>query len=1249
MEHVMDPYEQQLLSVFNSYDVSHKGSLDRHSLQQLCNSLQLEDRGVELVKCLVSDTKSCATFNEFKEGLLALLGNVQSSRQKLDFDGGEDDETESPDREISPKFVYGSKKYGRRSRPESTELELFEASDEDLDLEEEKNSEVFLEKCKPAKSVKVQRSSSQSDVTHSRKRKTAGKLKRCTSFPGNHEMAEHFKPWSSQDKKIQSTSEENYCATLLQSALQQLAIGADGFLTHLEVIRVCEFMNLHEIAKDLLLVQDGGDFNKKVSVEDFAELLQQRNDNYDMESSHLSSVNSTLNNITENFGNKSLQYLSMGPNGSGLISSQAIVELWESAGISSGSNLLNELGFTENMISIIDLATIIDEELRSITDIRTDNNYTSLTPHIVLLQASIALYQSEVKYLKSVLEHVSAERDKLRSDIVDANHRATLLAQEIDDNHLKMEQSSQNQVKLLEQRHTDILKDLTSQFIGEKENMGQLNNKLDEKIFILETEEAKLRSDLLGIQSYNTVLEKENSSLVNQLSELKLERNNLSDKVTILSTECQKICEFERERSEIEPLVKKLSVLQLENAELRDKNDELCTEVESLNLQMSALRSKVSLNVGGVECENSALADSLSVGFSLGAIKRRVESPNKENSFCVDSESPRLGKVRRCYNKNQPEPGEVLLDILGSQPLCNSSESGFEADLDCCDSSSFNESETHDEITALQARIACLEQLLKQNHFKSSAPIAINNIKQVDANLTLDLDKLQLQKRCKELEQILEEVHVTVVNMKCKKSDCKNNCNQCNPVSIISDKLKEFAFESTSDESLGSTATTVISVDYKPLKVDSYTETDNSCIEMNNIIDEKMNLVQRCEELEQALDLLRNEYDHCENYWANKLDDERQLYEQEHEQSNEKLKELLIKISEYETQFGSQQSDVLDGRLSPINETQLETQFTELEEEYDSFRSTMEQKIKQQDKQICELKLKLNYKPNCDIGLQVELPEIIHEHGDNKLSNLSNVVVSTNIFSSETIPQGWQYPSSIDSPSIDPPSITPLPSSITQEISVNDSLCSCSSEENNSASLPPNIWQQPALSTASSPPHSLNYLPEHTANHFPVGACRPKTKRNARKHDRSIFTVPQCRLQKKEHDMILHRHSEMMEGGDRWFNGHLNDQSCLVPVNSIHHLHGRLRALDQHCRHLQFILKQQQRHSEGVMHHCWQQHREEINELQIQMKTLHEKLARSDMLIKDLYVENTYLIANNQRLEHRCHMLVQCSSESTSV
>lgn len=53
--------------------------------------------------------------------------------------------------------------------------------------------------------------------------------------------------------------------------------------------------------------------------------------------------------------------------------------------------------------------------------------------------------------------------------------------------------------------------------------------------------------------------------------------------------------------------------------------------------------------------------------------------------------------------------------------------------------------------------------------------------------------------------------------------------------------------------------------------------------------------------------------------------------------------------------------------------------------------------------------------------------------------------------------------------------------------------------------------------------------------------------------------------------------------------------------------------------------------------------------MQLHLKTLQEKLSRSDILIKELYVENTHLIANNQRLEHRCHMLIQCSNESTSV
>lgn len=42
---------------------------------------------------------------------------------------------------------------------------------------------------------------------------------------------------------------------------------------------------------------------------------------------------------------------------------------------------------------------------------------------------------------------MSGERDKLRTDILDANERASLLAQEIDDHHARLEESSHQQIR----------------------------------------------------------------------------------------------------------------------------------------------------------------------------------------------------------------------------------------------------------------------------------------------------------------------------------------------------------------------------------------------------------------------------------------------------------------------------------------------------------------------------------------------------------------------------------------------------------------------------------------------------------------------------------------------------------------------------------------------------------------------------------------------------------------------------------
>lgn len=63
------------------------------------------------------------------------------------------------------------------------------------------------------------------------------------------------------------------------------------------------------------------------------------------------------------------------------------------------------------------------------------------------------------------------------------------------------------------------------------------------------------------------------------------------------------------------------------------------------------------------------------------------------------------------------------------------------------------------------------------------------------------------------------------------------------------------------------------------------------------------------------------EYEKCEDYWSNKLEEERHLYDQEQQLSDEKFSELMSKIREYEEMFGAQEDNSVDSdRLSTIEE-----------------------------------------------------------------------------------------------------------------------------------------------------------------------------------------------------------------------------------------------------------------------------------------------------------------------------------------
>ncbi|XP_072938890.1 ninein homolog [Epargyreus clarus] len=115
----MNHYEKQLYSVFKTFDIANEEALDRSAVLELCDALQLDDRGAALVDSLFERSTDRVTFTQFRNGLLSVLGGeppAPAAAAATAAPPHSDDD--SSGREVAPKFVFGSKKYGRRSRPQ---------------------------------------------------------------------------------------------------------------------------------------------------------------------------------------------------------------------------------------------------------------------------------------------------------------------------------------------------------------------------------------------------------------------------------------------------------------------------------------------------------------------------------------------------------------------------------------------------------------------------------------------------------------------------------------------------------------------------------------------------------------------------------------------------------------------------------------------------------------------------------------------------------------------------------------------------------------------------------------------------------------------------------------------------------------------------------------------------------------------------------------------------------------------------
>uniref|UniRef100_A0A3B4ZY62 Ninein-like n=1 Tax=Stegastes partitus TaxID=144197 RepID=A0A3B4ZY62_9TELE len=333
-------YVTQLKAEFDSCDTTATGFLDRDELTELCSKLQLDAHLPLLLDTLLGGRSySRVNFEEFKEGFVSVLS------RSLDFSTSEDDssylEPAAPE-EVKPKFVKGTKRYGRRSRPDSTPEAALTCDSED--------SPPCRTEASDSSPIGVRRA----------------KLRRATSL-----------------ESVEVSSSEGEDLLFVSRCGQRLLCSP----AVASCINACD----RKQDVDVLLRKLDADLEGRVSIREFKKVLcgsapmscstPIRSADLQRERSARSASSSLL---SATVGQKVLSRLD---DGSGSTSPDQVIGLWTEEGIRNSRDILQTLDFPlEERLSLTDLTLALDNEL--------------LVSGNGIHQAALISYKNEVQHLQ---------------------------------------------------------------------------------------------------------------------------------------------------------------------------------------------------------------------------------------------------------------------------------------------------------------------------------------------------------------------------------------------------------------------------------------------------------------------------------------------------------------------------------------------------------------------------------------------------------------------------------------------------------------------------------------------------------------------------------------------------------------------------------------------------------------------------------------------------------------------------------
>lgn len=547
-EEEQNRYVTQLKGEFNSCDTTGTGYLDKEELTVLCHKLHLDAHLPLLLNTLLGPHHySRVNFEEFKDGFVAVLS------RSLEFSTSEEESSYLEPvvaEEVKPKFVKGAKRYGRRSHPERS------GEEEELTVGSEDSPPPFRTETldnynnnSPAgvRRAKLRRSTSLESVES---------LKSDEENGSHKDSIQHHFEAQGQQKRWKPDGSEGVRSPVWG--------GASGELTNGQAL-------LPSTAPSALLPTSSSTPIHPNTQRNLLQAFEER----EVRSTSPSLLSATV-------GQRLLSRLD---DGSGCTSPEQVIALWTEEGIRNSMDILQTLDFPmEERLSLAELTLALDNEL--------------LVSGNGIHQAALISYKNEIHFLHVLADQACKERDKVKADLEWADKRNLQLVREVDDSHATMESLNQTKIKGLEQEFRDRLTAIRSESEQDSEAWVQQVErervKLQEEVEGLRVQEISLMEEVCNITQERKGFEEEVILLKTKLGEADATISRLQkdldqillDKFGCLSPNSTGLLNHEERFKQI------VQDYDVQCRELRDRNDELNSELEMLKSQGTGKRSR---------------------------------------------------------------------------------------------------------------------------------------------------------------------------------------------------------------------------------------------------------------------------------------------------------------------------------------------------------------------------------------------------------------------------------------------------------------------------------------------------------------------------------------------------------------------------------------------------------------------------------------------------------------------------------